>query len=278
MFDIVTPPKLRPAAHGLLEGANVVNQSGSTWENGVQFTPVGCNVLHAHDPLCWISGTDTKTGQECPPLAQFSPYTIEINAVWANADRGFDMEGYVKDALEVGTSSVLERLQELGVADVVAATPLTPPAIGGTIPTIGIKGRASGTNTNPILDGSTSAGSGADPRVALGTIEAKMLDASDHVGSGGVIYMGPVLAHLLWGSFVTIDGQLFSAVTGSKIIVGNYVDAKIYGHVGDVDVYLSEPVITDAYNHGANERIYMAERLAVVAWNPCATFEYEVTT
>jgi hypothetical protein len=272
MHDIVNPPKLHATAHGLLRGANIVTPTSDTWENGIQFTPIGCSVLHAHDPLCWVSGVDTKTGQECPPLVQFKPYTIEANAVWANSDRGFDLDSYVKDALEVGTGSILERLQEFGVADVASATALTPPAISGTIATIGIKGRASGTNANPILDDAIEVAASSDPRICFGSIESKLLDASDHIGSVGSIYMGPTLAALLWGSFVTVEGQLYSAATGSKIIIGNYTPGKIYGHVGDVNVYLSDPKITEAYNHGENERIVMAERLAIAAWNPCATF------
>lgn len=276
MFDLVDAPKLRPHTNGLLTHGNVVTNTGGKWENGVTFTPTGCSVIHAHDALCWISGDAVKTVQGCVPAVEFKPYTIELTLEWHQSDRGFDVEKYLGEMMDVGTGAVLERLQEFGVsaAGIDPDDPITVPPLGSTNLYWGaIVGRA-GSQPNPLLDDGQLLGDDTDPRKALGLLEAKMLDASDHIGGAGTIYMGPYAANQLWGSFAQIDGHLVTATTGSKVIVGNYSQNTIYGHVGDVDVYVSEPVPTSVASRGDNVGIAQAERLVLVAWNPCATFKH----
>lgn len=275
MHEIVRAPKLRAHTNGLLSHGNVVEKSGGKWENGVTFTPTGCSVIHAHDALCWISGDAVKTPQGCSPAVTFAPYTIELTLEWHQSDRGFDVEEYLAEMMDVGTGAVLERVMELGINDdgVDDDDPIVLPSPGGGLYWGQILGRV-GSQPNPVLDDATSLGDDQDPRKALGLIEAKLLDASDHIGGAGTIYMGPYAATQLWGNFVELGGHLVTAATGTKVIVGNYSQNTIYGHIGEVDVYVSEPIPTAVPSRGDNVGIAQFERLAMAVWNPCAAYKH----
>ena len=271
---IVSAPKLTPAKYGLLSAATVHTGAGH-WENGVTFTPLGCKVIHAHDYQCWIAGSSEKTLQGCPTAVALAPYTLELTVEWAAADN-FDVKVFLDSEMAAGAQAILERVQELGVSDVADATPLTPPALSGTISTAAIKGRGVSGSGVTLDDTSVDIGAIADAVTALGTLEAKMLDASDHIGAAGVIYISPLQAAQLSHQLCEENGVMHSKLTGSKVVIGNYSPTIMYGHTGDVEVWIDDSKI-DIVHHKSNDEIVQIEMPVVISWNPCGSFNATVS-
>jgi hypothetical protein len=276
MAMITSAPGLRPAKYGLLSAANVKNGPGD-WENGVTFTPNGCQVIHAHDSQCWATGSAEKTIQACNAAAVFAPHTLELTIEWSTADH-FDVEKFLDEQFVAGAQSVMERLQELGVVAVTAGTDISIPALSGTVATTGIKGRANVATTTLASADTAVSGTYTDPVEALGMLEAKLLDASDHLGSAGTIYMSPALAVFLTQQICDDEGDtLYTKATGSKVVIGNYSPTIMYGHTGDVDVYVSDFRATSMTYHPNNTKIVQGELLVLVAWNGCSMFSVTVS-
>ena len=90
-------------------------------------------------------------------------------------------------------------------------------------------------------------------------MEAKLLDAGDHVGGAGTLYMNPVLATDAWGILDQTDGGLRTKTTGSKVVIGNFEHDVVYGHPGEVDVYLGDINISEVMAPG-RERAHRPSR------------------
>jgi hypothetical protein len=273
MKTIVNAPAVKAHQFGLVNQANVITGDGERWENGVTFTPLGCDVVHAHDARCWVAGSAEKGVQGCKAPVEFWSFVLELGIVWPAAENGYPMEEHVVESLEVGTSAVLERLQQWNVEDVPNGTDIVTPPVAGAITAGGIVGRALGTNANAMLSGGLPLATTGNSREMIGLMEAKFLDASDHIGAAGTLYMSPVVAAGGWDMFtVNDDGKLVTKMTGSTVVVGNYEPGFVYGHTGEVDLYLSNVFTNIAPDHTNNEILILAERVAVIAWNPCAMF------
>jgi hypothetical protein len=174
----------------------------------------------------------------------------------------------------------LERLSWEGIADVAAATPLVVPTLSGTVATGGIVGRVMGSVTAPpTLTGTDlNVGAGVGVDHAVGLVEAKLVDGSDHIGGAGTILMSPVFAARANGRSIELDdGQFVTAATGSKVIVGNFDSDVIVGVLGDVDVYLGDVILLEVQERTKNEWVGRAERRAIAVWNPCGVFSATVT-
>jgi hypothetical protein len=279
MRQIVQAPALRKARNGLVEVANTINVSGED-EDGVTFTPHGCQAIFGHVPFC---PSDEKSPfWDCPPAWNSTSYLIEIGLQWSMMDMGADPKAILKEAMDIGLSPVLERLTWEGVAQVPFGTPITLPTLQGAVATVGITGRvmdppAAALNITipPTLTGTAIVvGSETSITKAVGLLEAKLLDASDHIGGGGTIFMSPVIAAQA-GEAVDRDAMITRA-TGSAVVVGNFDSDQIIGVIGDVDVYLGEFMVIEANVVGTNEWAGRAEQRALAVWNPCGVFSVTI--
>ena len=277
MRSIVKAPSLSRHVHSLVDVATKAGD-GVRWQEGVTFTPNGCQIIFGHDAVCW-TGRGNKSEQDCVPAAIFIPYVLEATVVWATGDLAADPEALIVAAMDVGTSATLERLTALGIADS-TADPLPIADVSGVVSSTGIVGRANDSVpiTPPMLSQGwdiASAPVTASYALAVGLLETKLVDASDHVGGAGTIYMPPYVAAGAGDALMMNDGQLVTRATGSIVVVGNFGNA-VYGHTGEVEVYLDDIIVTSYLDRAANEMTFQAERLAMAVWNPCATFKFAV--
>jgi hypothetical protein len=268
MRAIVDAPRLRRAAHGLVETA--AQRESARWEDGVAFTPWGCNVIFGHAPQC--PSEDKSNYQECR-LLEADPWLLETGLVWATGDLAANPKEHLIETMEIGTSSVLERLTAIGVVDTAAGTPINAPNPSAALSTVGVTGRVMAGATPPPTLASTAlvAAGPYTPKQALGAIEAKLLDSSDHVGGAGTVMMSALYAVELNGLVVERENGLFTFATGSRVVVGNFPPGTIWGVIGDVSVYLSEIEVYETVHRVRNELVLRAERYALAAWN-CAAF------
>ena len=279
MRSIVSAPALRPAAHNLLSVANIIQPGDENWGlDGVNFTPRGCDVIFAHGEGCWGVRGD-KSDHECPPLAVFPPYTLETGLTWHTADMPADPKARATETMELGTSAVLERLIEQAIVDTddgdaLEFTPAGTIASGGVVGRVGVGGDAGPKLSDGVSVGLTTPAA----KAALAAIETKFVDASDHTGSAGTVYMKPLFIPFLRDALMYVDGAWYTAATGSRVVVGNFGDDTIYGHIGDVDVYLGDVQVNESVERATNEYFIQLERVAVVTWNTCAVYKQDVDT
>jgi hypothetical protein len=284
--QVVKAPALRKARNGLVDVANKINVTG-TDEDGVTFTPHGCQAIFGHVPFC---PSDEKSPYwDCPPAWNSTSYLIEMGLQWSMMDMGADPKAILKEAMDIGLSPVLERLTWEGVAAVPFGTPILLPTLAGTVATVGITGRvmtppagAINTQIPPTLLGTQpggtpplNVGSSASIPQAIGMLEAKFLDASDHIAGGGTIFMSPIIGAQA-GEAVDRD-QMITRATESAVIIGNFDADQIIGVIGDVDVYLGEFEVIEANVVGTNEWVGRAEQRALAVWNPCGVFSVAIT-
>ncbi len=277
MLQIVKAPALRAAKNGLVEVGNRIDVGDEKWEDGVTFTPHGCQTIFAHSPGC--PSENKSPFHDCTPAVSAHAWLLEVGLQWSMMDMGADPKDILTEAFEIGTSAVLERLTWEGVVDVAAGSPLVLPTISGTISTGGISGRVMGTAAVPPVLTTTAldVGSATNIAKAVGMVEAKLLDASDHIGQAGTIFMSPVIASQAAGAGVFDPDNLVTRATGSQVIVGNFDSDKIIGVIGEVDVYLGSVIVLEATERSKNEWVGRAERRAVAVWNPCGVFSATIT-
>lgn len=268
MRAVVEAPALCRAKHGLVDSFGRANEG--RWENGVTFTPRGCNAVFGYVADC--PSEDKSDFQECG-LVEADAWLIETGLVWASMDLAANPKELVREALDVGTSSVLERLTSSGVTDVAVGTPVTAVPPAAAIGTGGVTGRVmGGAQAPPTLVGTALTVAAGDAISALGHVEAKLIDSSDHTGGCGTIMMSPVQAVQVWGSLLEDEnGNLYTRATGARVVVGNFEPGTIWGVTGLVDVYLSDIEIFEAFTGKSNEYAVRAERFALAVWN-CQAF------
>lgn len=275
MRQIVAAPPLRAAHHSLLAVANVTNVDGHD-EDGVTFTPHGCQAIFGHVPFC--PSEDKSPFYDCPPAVVATSYLLEAGLTWSLVDMGANPKSILSDAFEIGTSHVLERLMTAGIVDVAAGSPIVLPPLAGAVGTGGVRGRIMGTATAPpTFATALSVGAAATtPAQAIGMVETKLVDTSDHSGGGGTILMSPLAAAQAGIGQALMrepNGDLVTTATGSAVIVGNIDPTKtVYGVIGEIDVYLGAIQVLEVYERAKNEWVGRAERRAVAAWNTCGVF------
>ena len=240
----VSAPALREARYGLVKSAER-GDIGGRWEDGVAFTPHGCHVIFGHAPGCIALDDPNREKakfQECSLVEIDNPWLLETGLVWSTADLAANPKELVRETLEVGTSSVLERLTEVGITQSAPGTPIEANfPVQGPVPGTSsqVEGRLMGGVEPPTFEMVQLLDPGPYTATqAFGHVEAKLLDASDHTGSAGTLLMSPVHAVDVWGLLDPSDGGLCSKVTGSTVIIGNFLPGKIWGVVGDIEVYL----------------------------------------
>lgn len=250
MRTIIDGPKLLAPKHNLLDSGTNRRGEGDRWENGVAFSSHGCIPLNGFCTVCDDEMGDKPGPAECPEAAEFYPYTIQLQVAGNSAERGI-LRTLADEAAEVGLSSMLEEMAWAGCDGA----------------------------TNPTLSDGTYLGSGT-AIVALGALMNQFIAVTGHTGAGGTIHMSSSTAlyvseHLREDD----DGILRTKVGGHKVIVGAYPGNMIAGHLGDVDVYVSEPIITSSDDSitSANVDNYMVEYLAMAVWSTCAVWTAGVT-
>jgi hypothetical protein len=205
--------------------------------------------MHPHGEQLACPAHDKDDPQQCTAAVTFMPYVLEMSGVFSTMDRtNLDEKARLVRDLEVSTSSLLEAL----IAD---------PA-----------------NT-PSLDQATDLGAFPTAAAALGNVEAALLRVNDHTGSAGTVYMSPVeVTEMGTNSLIESDGSLYTFATHSLAVVGNFPPGVIYGHIGEVDVYVGDVIINEFPDtlHTTNEYTAQVERLAMACWNTCAVFKAEV--
>lgn len=252
----VEAPALRPATHNLV--ASVSPQTDGRWDDGVSFNPRGCQKVYGYAPAC--PSENKSAYQECS-LIHFDPWLLEVGLSWATGDLGANPKQRAAEALEVGTSSALEYL-----------------TAAGTGVTGGVSGSVMAGGVEPLnfADVGTTGATVADARTAFGLVEAHLLSAADHIGGAGTIFVSPADAVALTALVVERDGKLYSVNTGALLIVGNVPAGKIWGVSGDVDLYLSDIEVYEAFDRAKNDYVVRAERFGLVTWN-CTPYGVGVT-
>lgn len=277
MRQLVAAPSLRKAANGLLDVANVIPFSEHD-EDGVTFTPFGCQAVFAHVPFC--PSEDKAPFYDCPPPVAAAAYLLEVGLSWSLVDLGANPKKILSDAFDTATSPVLERLMSSGIADVAGGTPIVLPPGAGGVGTGGIRGRVQGTSVAPptLATALDVAGASTSSSQAIGMIESKLIDTSDHTAGGGTLLMSPLSAATA-GEGLTYDGnRLVTRALRNPVVVGNFAPLKtVYGVIGDIDVYLGEVEVLEATERGKNEWVGRAERRAVAVWNVCGVYSAAYT-
>jgi len=245
MFDLITAGGLQVPAHNLVSSVDAEDNGDGHWENGVTFTNHGCFVVNGVCLLCEDSPSNTFDDQDCASPAEFKPFELDLGTTWTPVDN-FDIQGLASDDLDVGTSSKLEDLMWGG-------------CIGGSNPTLG--------------DG-TPLGSSLSPKRALGAMVAAFIDSTDHIGARGTVYIGAEIAFTITDLFDDRNGKLVTKYGHHNVIIGNFPNTHIAGHVGDPILFLGEVRVTEAPDEvrRANLRTVRVQRSALVAWNTCAAF------
>jgi hypothetical protein len=257
MSTEVRTPAVRPPVQNLLDSGNIVETGDDEWENGVKFTPKGCYTIEGACATCDIDQSNEEP-QECHPFVEFKPYLLDLGLLYPTADR-FDIKALGRDTLDIGSSSRLERLIWAGSE---------------------AQDDQADCDNNPYLSAGTSLGATLGVKAALGSIMAALVDAEDHTGAQGTIHMSPRLTTELEGVIkVDGDGNVRTVIGNHLVIIGNYPSTHIAAHIGEIDVYLGEPYLTEAPDEirRANVQTFRIQRLALAAWNTCAAFVQPVT-
>jgi hypothetical protein len=279
MRQLVTAPSLRKAANGLVEVANTITFAEHD-EDGVTFTPFGCPAVFGHVPTC--PAEDKSPFYDCPPPVAANSYLLEVGLSWSLVDMGANPKAILAEAFDIATSPVLERLTSSGIADVAGGSPIVLPPGAGAVGTGGIRGRIQGTAVAPptLATALDVGGTPTNAAAAIGMIETKLVDTSDHSGGGGTLMMTPYAVATSGNGALRYDtqGHFVTVATGSKVVVGNFSPLKtVFGVIGEVDVYLGEVQILEAYERSKNEWVGRAERRAIAVWNTCGVYSAAFT-
>lgn len=237
----VSAPAVEEYPHGIVHSGTPRTTADNRWENGVVFDSALHLIING---MCFeCSEPMTKSAdQTCEEGVTFLPYLLEFGVVQQAPDTTYEgLEEQVRRLMRVGTSARLEDMM-----------------------TVGCTG-----NDNPTLSDGVSLGSGHEEQ-AVGLVISSFYDADSHIGARGTIYMSPSSA----ASVVELleedrEGILRTIIGKHKVIVGNFPDDVIYGHVGDVDVYLSEVFLTNDKNAvmSTNTLNFRVERLAMAVFD-----------
>lgn len=260
----VDAPAVREYDHGLVASATrkSINGEGSNeiapgeqipWLSGVSFYSSTHLIVNG---LCVVCDSDpTKSAEQtCTADRAFYPYLLEVG-VYERVGSRFPNEIYADAArmLTVGTSAKLENLTITG---------------------------CTGMDTNPVLPDGTSITGGTATQI-VGRMAAYFYNAGLHIGAQGTIYMSPVDFVNLGFDLVREDsnGILRTKFGGHKVIVGNYPAGTIYGHLGDVDLYLTDVWTPDAPDSIRRDNVARAriERYALVVWDSAHTVKATVS-
>ena len=68
---------------------------------------------------------------------------------------------------------------------------------------------------------------------------------------------------------------MITRATGSRVVIGNFGNT-IYGHLGEVDVYLGPIDVYEHHDRTTNEYIVQGERLAMAVWNTCGVVKQDI--
>jgi hypothetical protein len=253
-----TAPRVERPKHSLFDAANVIADNTSRWENGVAFTAHYCDpgrVMHGYCPP--PSSADPI---ECRDVIEFTPVILEQTYAWDTRDLAADPKMMAVDALDVGSIRMVERAlwtgKTLDPSDPTDAT-YEPDDI------------------HPLF-AATSLGGAVTATTALGSVLGALADSTRHVAGTGTIHMNSAVAVVLEDRLQEVDGKMTTIVGGHRVVIGDYPDNAIVGHLGYVDLYLGDIDVVEHTEHRANERIVQAQRFALAAYNACSAVRRNV--
>lgn len=262
---IVPAPEVEEYQHGLVDSANRVSgslygfdeQEGEQvlrWADGVGVNFFGHIIINGVCTSCASPATKSAEQAACQSAVTFYPYLLEFGIYETMGARGrAEIQQVGETAMRIGTSAKLENLMVVG---------------------------CTGMSTPKIAD-AAALSSAANVTAAVGKIIAYFYDSSQHTTGRGTIYMGPADFGNLGFDLVREDsnGVLRTKAGGHKVIVGNYAAGTVYGHVGDVDLYLS-----DIYTYEAGNSIYQTnvghwriERYGMAVWDTSRDVKVAIT-
>jgi hypothetical protein len=245
-------PDLPPAKNNLLDVASR-GPAGERWERGGGFTEFACLEGFVQSPAC--PPADLSDPQECQPAAYFSPVLLEMSIKWDSLTYG-DAQKAAIEALERGTSSLLEAEVELGTAAAAAV-----PAI-----------------VNPKLSDAPVVGAPTTPDAAIGIAQdyiyrgdAAAAPPVHTTGGLGTLLMSYETAVLARGGLDDTDsGDIVTRFGRWPVVIGNFTPGIVYGVPGLIDVYLDEIEVVEHFERTDNQMIVSAQRLALVTFHTCA--------
>lgn len=245
----IPTPTIDAPLHGLVSSAVRMPSGDFEWENGVTFSPVGCDELHGSCITC--PPEDKSEFQECFEPALFDPLLVEFGFSWHSRDVDY-LSGHAEMQIDAGTSSVIERLIWDGCSE---------------------------ESDSPTLSEAPELGATLEPRAALAAVIQRLASSDGKIGARGTIHVGAGLAVMLSDYFYEQDGHLYTKIGGHVVIVGNYPPDMIAAHSGDIILFLGDSFITEAPAEivARNEAAYRVERTALAAWNACTAFTQSVS-
>lgn len=253
MIAIVTnAPLVGAPKHSITDVANVIAGDGR-WANGVTFTPVNCEAGNVLSHSCPPPET---TALDCTPAIEFKPVVLEYTYAWSTLDLAADPRKIATNALEVATPRLLEHALWTG-------TTLDPTDPTSTITVAELH----------ALGSAPSLGVLTSYEDMLGAVIDSLADSSLGTGGNGVIHMNARTALQLMSSsafHMDSSGNLFTVFGMHKVIIGNYPNNRIVGHVGEIDLYLGGIEVIEQVERAKNEHVVMASRTALMAYNACS--------
>lgn len=244
-------PQVDVPEQSLLDVANVITGDGSRWENGIEFTPLYCDPGHVLTGTC--PPPTSPDAVECTETIKFDAMVVETLYNWDTRDLAAEPKKMATDALEIGSTRLIERAFWTGET-------IDPTDPGAT---------ATNPDLNP-LSGATDLGTAADAVDGLGTVLMALADSTRHLSGSGTVHINSRLGVLLEGHIKDRDGNgLYTVIGGHRVIVGDYPDDMIVGHLGQVDVYLGPVETIEHFDHRTNEVLVQAQRYALAAYNAC---------
>lgn len=250
---VIEAPKVYAPLHNLLSKAKTPVDGAEVWENGIEMVPTGCHVIHGQcNVLCPPSQKSESQG--CIDPVTFKPYLIEFGFEWPGRERA-NLEEIASNLILAGSSSVLEDMVWNGCGD------------DNVNPTFA--------EADPVVATSLSV------KDAFGAIVSELVSSENHIGARGTIHMSPFIASYLDGQIAGDEnGDLYTVFGGHAVIIGNYPNDAIAAHIGDVNVFVSDPFVTESFDEVRTRNILnvRVERVALVSWNACATFRQPVTS
>ena len=252
LATVTNAPSVEPPKHSLVDVANVIRDNSERWMNGVTFTPLYCDpgAVTMVDCPAPVPADDI----ECTAPVEFAAFQVEMAYNWTTMDLGADPEGVAREAMELATTRLVERAVWTGE--------VLDPADNSQTATV---------NDIHALSGATSVGPGGTALDSLGLVLDGLANSTMMLGGLGVIHMNSSIAVALANAnqFSTDGTALFTIVGGHRVVIGDYPDDAIVGHLGNVDLYLGDIHVAEFYSRADNEYHIRLDRAVLAAYNNC---------
>lgn len=252
LATVTNAPSVEPPKHSLVDVANVIRDDSERWMNGVKFTPLYCDTGSVTKVGCVTPANSDPI--ECTSAVEFEAFQVEMLYNWTTMDLAADPEGIAREAMELATTRLVERV--LWTGEVLDPTDNTQVVTVANI---------------HALSGVMSVGPGSTADESLGLVLDALADSTNMVGGTGTLHMNSSMAVVLASAnqFSTDGTNLYTIVGGHKVVIGDYPDNAIVGHLGSIDLYIGKVNLTDFYSRADNEYHARLDRSVLAAYNNC---------